>query len=179
MNQKEITIPCGTSVVIRCEAPKNTNIIKRTPAVPPTQANGAVLPTREANNSNASVPPTEAINTSITFNNTKMNNKEKNIVPPTNAEIPGVVPLIPTGPSTPNVAPAKNNNTKNNNTKNNNTKINKTKTNKNKNKNKKNNTTNLIEPTAPPTNNASGSKRKLNNNGKHPNNQTKKRPRTT
>lgn len=170
MNQKEIIIPCGTSVVIRCEAPKNNKKI-------PINTN--VLPIPSEGNSNTGSPVREGnMNPNLVSSTEGTNNTKKtNIVPPTISEIPGVIPLNPTGPSTPNEIPNTNkssNNIKNKNTKN---------KNKNKNKNKKNNTTkkNAGNSNSVPVEAITmrSSKRKRNNNNTSRNNTTKRSRNTT
>jgi hypothetical protein len=177
MNQREITIPCGTSVLIRCEAPK-------------TNTNEVVETKRNNNNSTESIPPT-------------IPNKNERPQPNT-SNIPGVVPLI--SPLSGNTVEktnmyTSNNNTKNNNKNNNknnkNNKNNNTKNNnKNNNKNKNKNNTNTtkadqpvpvpeanVAPTAMPApevpmNTTNGLKRKRNNNKNNTSmNKTKKAKR--
>jgi hypothetical protein len=182
MNQREITIPCGTSVLIRCEAPKeNRNEVLETK--------------RNTNNSTEMIPPTIA--------NTNKNESSQ----PNTSNIPGVVPLLSPQPgntvektnmstnSNTTKNNTKNNNTKNtnnnkNNTNNNNTKNNNTKnTNTNKNKNTANSEQPVQAPGAnvPPTaipapevvmNTRNGLKRKRNNNKNNTSmNKTKKAKR--
>lgn len=164
MNQKEIIIPCGTSVVIRCEAPKNNKKI-------PMNTNVLPIPNEGNSNTGSSVREGNMNPNVVSSTEGTKNTKKTNIVPPTISEIPGVIPLNPTGPSTPNEIP--NTNKSSNNIKNKNT----------KNKNKKNNTTkknagnsNLV-PVETIT--MRSSKRKRNNKNTSRNNTTKRSRNTT
>lgn len=184
MNQKEILVPCGTSVVIRCEAPKNNN--------------KKVLATMENSNNESTVlnkPNTSKTNNNNTVPATRENSNNERAQ--TNASnIPGVVPLNQPGlGNTVEKTNIPNNNTNKNN---------KNKKNKNKNKNKNAasgeqpapsparaavgnifNTapianvapTTVPAPAAAAINNTNGLKRKRNNNNKNSTNKTKKAKR--
>jgi hypothetical protein len=146
MNQREITIPCGTSVLIRCEAPKeNRNEVLETK--------------RNTNNSTEMIPPTIA--------NTNKNESSQ----PNTSNIPGVVPLLSPQPgnTVEKTNMSTNRNTTKNNTKNNNTKN----TNNNKNNTNKNNNTKNTNNNKNNTNKNNNTKNTNNNNNNTKNNNAK------